>query len=82
MDFKRKVCGWYALQGSSRAIYIPHSQPTSNLLTGMLSRSLERYDAKMGKADLVGYIDEDDGLIWTQIRGSVARVDGPWVTCG
>ena len=25
---------------------------------------------------------EDSGLIWTQIRGSVARVAGAWLTCG
>ena len=36
----------------------------------------------MGKGELVGYIVEDSGLIWTQIKGSVARVDGPWVTRG
>ena len=27
----------------------------------------------MGKAELVGYIVEDSGLIWTQIRGTVVR---------
>ena len=34
----------------------------------------------MGKAELVGYIVEDSGLIWAQIRGFVARewMDHGW----
>ena len=88
MDFRPKMCGWYAFarfnQSSIYPPFPPHKQFTN--------RSVESFFRK-SKAELVGHIVESSGTgvgssgrQWSDMdtnkKFSGSVTDGRWVTCG